>query len=84
MATVENSVLQMEMTGLESQEEDAPKRICIPPPPFSLFQFIITDKAISRREGVGVMNDEKFKFEEIESPHTLGGTGRWYTVVIHT
>ena len=58
--------------------------VCIPPPPFSLFQFIITDKATSRREGVGVMNDEEFKFEEIESPLKLGGTGGWYTVVIHT
>ena len=27
MATVEESVLRMEMTGLESQEEDAPKRV---------------------------------------------------------
>ncbi len=27
MATVENSVLRTEMAGLESQEEDAPKRI---------------------------------------------------------
>ncbi len=26
VATVEESVLKMEMTGLESQEEDAPKR----------------------------------------------------------
>jgi hypothetical protein len=27
VATVEESVLRMEMTGLESQEEDAPKRV---------------------------------------------------------
>jgi hypothetical protein len=27
VATVEESVLKMEMSGLESQEEDAPKRI---------------------------------------------------------
>ncbi len=27
MATVEESVLRTEMTGLESQEEDAPKRV---------------------------------------------------------
>ncbi len=27
VVTVEESVLRMEMTGLESQEEDAPKRV---------------------------------------------------------
>ncbi len=27
VSTVEESVLRMEMTGLESQEEDAPKRV---------------------------------------------------------
>jgi hypothetical protein len=27
MATVEDSVLRTEMTGLESQEEEAPKRV---------------------------------------------------------
>jgi hypothetical protein len=30
------------------------------------------------------MKDEEVKFEEIEDSHTLGGVGRWYTVVIHT
>ena len=30
------------------------------------------------------MKDEILKFEEIETCHTLGGSGRFYTVVIHT
>ena len=32
-------------------------------------------------EGVGVMKNEELKFEEIESSHTLGGEGRYYTIV---
>ena len=35
-------------------------------------------------KGVGVMQDEEIKFEEIEDSHTLGGAGRCYTSVIHT
>ena len=35
-------------------------------------------------KGVGVMKDEEIKIEEIESSHTLGGTGRWSSPVIHT
>ena len=35
-------------------------------------------------EGVGVMKDEEIKIQEIESSHTLGGTGRWSSPVIHT
>ena len=35
-------------------------------------------------EGVGVMKDEEIKIQEIESSHTLGGTGRCYAAVIHT
>jgi hypothetical protein len=31
VATVEDSVLRMEMAGLESQEEDAPKRVLFKP-----------------------------------------------------
>jgi hypothetical protein len=30
------------------------------------------------------MKDEELKFEEIEAPHTLGGSGRCYVDVIHT
>ena len=48
--------------------------------------FIITDKAKLVGEevkGVGDMKDEELKFEEIESSHTLGGSGS-YTPVIHT
>ena len=30
------------------------------------------------------MKDEELKFEEIDSSHTLGGTGRYYTVVTDT
>ena len=29
----------------------------------------------SKVEGVGVMKDEEPKFEEVESSHTLGGSG---------
>jgi hypothetical protein len=36
------------------------------------------------RQGVGVMKDEEVKLEEIEVSHTLGGVGRYYTVVIHS
>ena len=31
-----------------------------------------------------VMKDEDLKFEEIEVSHTIGGTGRCYSAVIHT
>ena len=35
-------------------------------------------------EDVGVMKGEDLKLEEIEASHTLGGSGRCYTDVIHT
>ena len=35
-------------------------------------------------DGVGVMKDEDLKLEEIETSHTLGGSGRYYDDVIHT
>ena len=52
--------------------------------------FIITER-IKRKvgdpgeevEGVGVMKEEEIKPEEIEDSHTLGGSGRYYTDVIH-
>ena len=35
-------------------------------------------------QGVGVMKDEEVKLEEIEASHTLGGSRRCDTSVIHT
>ena len=42
-----------------------------------VFLFIIKEKVKSRErrcDGVGVMKDKKMKLEDVETPHTIGGT----------
>ena len=49
--------------------------------------FIITDKTKVRWGGGSrcrCYERRRAKLEEIETSHTLGGTGRYYVVVIHT
>ena len=40
-----------------------------------IFIFVLTDKARSVAEGVGVIKDKELKLEETEASHTLGGAG---------
>jgi hypothetical protein len=47
VATVEESVLRMEMAGLESQEEDAPKRVLFYKPTGCLGQIRRRDESWS-------------------------------------
>jgi hypothetical protein len=62
VATVEDSVLRMEMTGLESQEEDDPKRVLFFKPMSFLGQItdFTVENQITRDESWSVVSGRRF------------------------